>query len=174
MPSRARLVLVIAIFLPLATLVALNMFRPAAGLDLASPRPTWTVRLNGLTGDVVAVWVWTPRKSVLTNVVLPAELRLSPSCLLLQASNRPGNPLKLVATHRQGGIADIGWITTSNSITTFVSTLGRVFPQIGGFGTAVAPFGSRPAFEHPFALNFTGFEAAPEFPAGAAVTGPNR
>lgn len=174
MPSRARLVLVIAIFLPLATLVALNMFRPAAGLDLASPRPTWTVRLNGLTGDVVAVWVWTPRKSVLTNVVLPAELRLSPSCLLLQASNRPGNPLKLDATHRHGGSTQVGWITTSNYSATLVSTLGRVFPQMGGYAATVAPFGNRPAFEHPFALNFTGFEAAPEFPASAAVTGPNR
>jgi hypothetical protein len=107
-------------------------------------------------------------------VVLPAELRLGPSCLLLQASNRPGNPLKLDATHRDGGSTQVGWITTSNYSATLVSTLGRVFPQMGGYAATVAPFGSRPAFEHPFALNFTGFEAAPEFPAGAAVTGPNR
>ena len=65
-------------------------------------------------------------------------------------------------------------LTTSDACVTLVSTVGRVFPQTGGYRAAVAPFGSRPKFEHPFAINFDGFEAAPEFPAGAAVTGPNR
>jgi len=138
--------------------------KPAAtSVNIAVARPAWTVSLSGIPGEVAAVWIWTPRSSLLTNLDLPAELRLGSSYLLVQASNRPGNPMKMKVKRPDGASADVGWVTTTNQATTFVSTMNRLIPGMGGFGATVAPFGSRPVFEHPLSMNWSGFERAPEF-----------
>lgn len=168
MHPRRRLLMTVLVATLLAVMLGLLVFwvRPAKEpLNIAVTRPAWTVSLSGIPGDVAAVWIWTPRGSLLTNLTLPTDLQLGSSFLLVQASNRPGNPMKMKARRPDGASADIGWITTTNSAATFVSTMGRLIPGMGGYGATVAPFGSRPVFENPVARYPSGFEPDPDFPA---------
>lgn len=171
MPSRRRILVMAAgaIVLPVILWCLVSWVKPVAmPVDVAVARPVWTVSLTGSPGELAAVWVWTPRGSLLTNLNLPAELRLDSSFLLVQASNRPSQPMKMKVKRPDGASADVGWVTTTNQVTTFVSTMSRLVPGMGGFGATVAPFGSRPVFEHPLALNHSGFEPAPEFTEAAS------
>lgn len=170
MPSRRRILVMAAgaIVLPVILWCLVSWVKPVATpVDIAVARPVWTVSLTGSPGELAAVWIWTPRGTRLTNLNLPAELRLGSSFLLVQASNRPGQPMKMKVKRPDGASADVGWVTTTNQTATFVSTMSRLIPGMGGFGATAAPFGSRPTFEHPLALSFSGFEPAPEFPVAA-------
>lgn len=170
--NRRRRLLAFLLFVATASLAMLlvSVRQNTGSLDLSAAHPVWTVNLTGTTGEVTRLWVWTRGRTALTNVVLPAELRLRQSCLLVQASNLPGSSITLTATNRDGGSAGVGWVTTTNDSVTFVSTLGRILPKVGGYGATVAPFGSRPTFQNPFSFTYDSFEPAPEFPSA----GPKR
>lgn len=170
MPPRRQLLIAVLIVLLPALLWLLSRWvkPPVSPVDIAAANPAWTITVTGNPGEVAAVWIWTPRGTLLTNLTLPAELRLGSSFLLVQASNQPGNSVKMKVERPEGLAASIGWVTTTNQATTFVSTMGRLIPGMGGFGATVAPFGSRPIIEQPFAVSSSGFEPAPEFPAAAS------
>lgn len=97
MPPRRQLLIVVLIVLLPAFLWLLSRWvkPPVSPVDIAAAKPAWTISVTGVSGEVAAVWIWTPRGTLLTNLTLPAELRLGSSFLLVQASNRPGNPVKM-------------------------------------------------------------------------------
>lgn len=170
MPPRRQLLIVVLIVLLPALLWLLSRWvkPPVSPVDIAAANPAWTISVTGIPGEVAAVWIWTPRGTLLTNLTLPAELRLPSSCLFVQASNQLGSALKLSAVLTGGAKTETAWTTTTNSCVTLISTVGRVIPGAGGFFGTIAPFGSRPVFEHPFSLKLPLFEPAPEFPAAAS------
>jgi hypothetical protein len=168
-PRRQLLIVVLIVLLPALLWLLSRWVKPAAApVDIAAANPAWTISVTGIPGEVAAGWIWPPCGTLLTNLTLPVELRLASSSLFVQASNRPGSALKLSAVRTGGGEAMTAWTTTTNSCVTLISTVGRVIPRAGGFFGTIAPFGSRPAFEHPFSLKLPLFEPAPEFPAAAS------
>ncbi len=140
----------------------------SATVEIASKRPVWTAQITGTTGDVAQVWVWTRGATLLTNLSIPAELRLDRRELLLQVRSAGSQLLNLDVAGTEGSthLQINGGETNSAE---FLSCFRYPILPLGGFTTAKlpgrVPLGLEPVYDNPWSTHPSRYEVRTNLPA---------
>ena len=123
-------------------------------MEIASKRPVWTAQITGTTGDVAHIWIWTQGATLLTNLTIPAELRLDRRHLLLQVRSAGNRMLDLDVVGTNMGSAHVQINVGESNSAEFLSLFRFPILPLGGFTTAKlpdkVPLGLMPVYETPW------------------------
>lgn len=132
-------------------------------LDIAATKPYWTANITGTTGDVAQVWIWTPGPKLLTNLLVPAQVRLARSEVLIQVRSSRNLAMNLDVSGSHNGSAHVSLVGGETNSAEFVSTIGRIpFLPLGLFSAAVlppaSPLGLYPVYDRPWSWTFSRYD----------------
>ncbi len=136
-------------------------------VEIASTHPYWIVRLTGVTGDVARVWIWSPGATLLTNLSLPAELRLNRHELLVQARSENHRALALQLCDTNWNVSKtLGFVEGERGSLMAFSSVGRApFVPCGEFIMEklpeAEPLGRRPVYKARWSLECIRFDPMP-------------
>jgi len=139
-------------------------------VEIAAERPIWTATLTGTTGDIAAVWIWTPNATLRTNLRVPAELRSDRKTLLVQVRSEGNLASAMDVTSTNLGSAHVQINAGTSNSAYFTSSYPFRFLGLGGQWTAnlpsSVPFGLTPVYEWPWSTWPVRFDAVTHLPAG--------
>lgn len=123
-------------------------------VEISSRHPVWTAQITGATGDVAQVWIWTQGATLLTNLSIPAELRLDRRNLLLQVRSAGNRVLDLDMVGTNMGTAHVQINVGETNSAEFLSFYRYPLLPLGGFTTArlpnQVPMGLKPVYDTPW------------------------
>jgi hypothetical protein len=138
-------------------------------VEIASIRPVWTAQITGTTGDVAQVWIWTQDATLLTNLPIPAELRLDRRNLLLQVRSAGNRVLDLDMVGTKLGKAHVRINVGQTNSAQFLSFYRYPFLPIGWFMTTAlpdqVPMGLKPVYETPWSDHPSRYDVKTNLPA---------
>ena len=139
-------------------------------VEIAAARPIWTATLTGTTGDIAAVWIWTPNATLRTNLRVPAELRSDQKTLLVQVRSEGNLALAMDVTSTNLHSAHVRIVAGTGNSAEFISSYPFRLLELGGFSAAnlpsSVPFGLTPVYERPWSAWPVRFDAVTNLPAG--------
>ncbi len=142
---------------------------PSANVEITSRHPVWTAQITGTTGDVAQVWIWTQGATLLTNLTIPAELRLDRRNVLLQVRSAGNRVLDLDMVGTNMGTAHVQINVGETNSAEFLSFFRYSFLPLGGFTTArlpnQVPMGLKPVYDTPWSDHPNRYDVVTNLPA---------
>ena len=140
----------------------------SAPVEIASKRPVWTAQITGTTGDVAHVWIWTQGATLLTNLTIPAELRLDRRHVLLQVRSAGNRILDLDMVGTNLGTAHVQINVRETNSAEFLSFYRYPILPLGGFTAGKLPdkipLGLKPVYETPWSEHPSRYDVVTNLP----------